>query len=212
MKSILVKCATLILLSLVIRPVSANVSLVVLGDSLSAGYGMSKSVSWVGILERRWESSRPDVTLVNASISGETTHGALKRLPSVIERHQPDAVFVELGGNDGLRGFQITTVRDNLKQIIDQLQAQQITVGLSAIQIPPNYGQRFAQMFADMYPELAAQEDVTLIPFFMEEIALNSDLMQNDGIHPNVEAQEQIADIMEPLLLDLLDEVEQTKG
>lgn len=193
---------------LVIRPVSANVSLVVLGDSLSAGYGMSKSASWVGILADRWAETHPHIELVNASISGETTAGALRRLPGIIERHQPDVVFVELGGNDGLRGFDLASVRDNLKQIIDQLQQQEVVVGLSQIRIPPNYGQRFTEMFADLYPELAAAEDVTLVPFFMESIAVNPELMQNDGIHPNVEAQPQIADIMEEHLLGL---VEQSK-
>lgn len=212
MKNFLVKFATIILLLLVIRPVSANVSLVVLGDSLSAGYGMSKSVSWVGILERRWQDTQPDVELVNASISGETTQGALRRLPGVIERHQPQAVFVELGGNDGLRGFSLATVRDNLNQIIDQLQQRDIVVGLSQIQIPPNYGKRFTEMFASMYPELAEQNNIRLVPFFMEQIAVDADLMQNDGIHPNEQAQETIANIMEPLLLELVAEARKEKA
>lgn len=206
MKNFLIKFCTIIVLLAVIRPVSANVSLVVLGDSLSAGYGMSKSESWVGILERRWQDSQPDVELINASISGETTQGALRRLPGILERHEPSVVFVELGGNDGLRGFDLATVRDNLKQIIDQLQDQDIVVGLSQIQIPPNYGKRFTEMFAELYPELAQAEEITLVPFFMEQIAIDSSLMQNDGIHPNKSAQEKIANIMEPLLLELIAE------
>src|SRR5690606_20710579 len=181
-----------------------NVSLVVLGDSLSAGYGMSKSESWVGILEQRWQQNYPEVELINASISGETTQGALRRLDGIIERHQPSAVFIELGGNDGLRGFDVSTVKENLQQIITRLQNEEIKVTISQVQIPPNYGQRFTQMFADVFPQLAEENDIELMPFFMEQIAIDAELMQDDGIHPNRAAQPKIADIMEPYLLEMV--------
>lgn len=204
MKNFLVKCALVLTLLIVIRPVLANVSLVVLGDSLSAGYGMAQSESWVGILQQRWATSHPHITLVNASISGDTTQGALNRLAGVIERHQPDAAFVELGGNDGLRGFTPASIQDNLLQIIDQLQQHGATVALSQIHIPPNYGPRYSNLFTELFPATAAQANIPLIPFFMETIIENEDLMQDDGIHPNRTAQPLIADIMEPYLLELV--------
>lgn len=204
MKNFLVKFAVIVALLVLIRPVFANGTLVVLGDSLSAGYGMSQKESWVGILQERWSASHPDITLVNASISGDTTQGALNRLNGVLKTHTPDAVFVELGGNDGLRGFTPQTIESNLRQIIERLQADDIEVAVSQIRIPPNYGARYSNMFADIFPTVTQSTDTLLIPFFMEQIAIKPELMQNDGIHPNREAQDDIADIMEPHLLDLL--------
>ncbi len=203
MKNFLIKFGFIVALLVCIRPVSANVSLVVLGDSLSAGYGMAQSESWVGILQERWQQQYPDITLINASISGDTTQGALNRLNGVIERHQPDAVFVELGGNDGLRGFTPASIQANLLEIIDQLQQQGATVALSQIRIPPNYGARYSALFANIFPTVAEAKDVPLVPFFMEQIIEDEDLMQNDGIHPNRQAQDKIATIMEPFLLEL---------
>jgi len=203
MKNFLLKTCLFLALLLVIRSVSANVSLVVLGDSLSAGYGLSQEQTWVAELDRRWESSHPDINIINASISGETTRGGLSRLEGVLERHKPDALFIELGGNDGLRGFDLNTVRSNLKQIIDQAQKQGVKVGLSQVMVPPNYGQRFAEQFRQVFEEVAKEENVTLIPFFMEKIATNADYVQDDGIHPTAEAQPKIADFLEPYLLEL---------
>ncbi len=204
MKNFLVKLGLILFVVVLIRPVSANVSLVVLGDSLSAGYGMSQKESWVGILQQRWQQTYPSITLVNASISGDTTQGALNRLNGVIKTHQPDAVFVELGGNDGLRGFTPMAIKSNLLQIIERLQEEGIKVAVSQVRIPPNYGRRYSDMFADIFPDVTASTDTLLIPFFMEQIAVKPELMQNDGIHPNREAQDDIADIMEPHLLELL--------
>lgn len=203
MKNFLVKFSVIVAILFFIRPVSANVSLVVLGDSLSAGYGMAQTESWVGILQQRWATSHPDITLVNASISGDTTQGALNRLQGVIDRHQPTAVFVELGGNDGLRGFVPASIQDNLLQIIDKLQQSGAQVALSQVRIPPNYGARYSDMFAEIFPATASQANIPLIPFFMETIIENEDLMQNDGIHPNRDAQPLIADIMEPYMLKM---------
>ncbi|CUA83108.1 arylesterase [Pseudidiomarina woesei] len=204
MKNFLAKLFVIVALFVVIRPVSANVSLVVLGDSLSAGYGMAQSESWVGVLQQRWAEKYPDITLINASISGDTTQGALNRLTGVIERHQPDAVFVELGGNDGLRGFNPATIANNLEQIITQLQQQNAKVALSQVRIPPNYGPRYNDMFSSLFSQVAEKKEVPLIPFFMEQIIVDENLMQGDGIHPNREAQPLIADIMEPHLLELV--------
>lgn len=211
MKNFLIKISlTLALMTILItgiRPVSANVSLVVLGDSLSAGYGMAQSESWVGILQQRWQTTHPHITLVNASISGDTTQGALNRLPGVLETHQPDAVFVELGGNDGLRGFDPASIQANLLKIIDQVQASGAQAALSQIVIPPNYGPRYGKLFVQVYPTVAKQAGVELVPFFMEQIITDESLMQNDGIHPNRKAQPLIADIMAPKLLALVEAV-----
>jgi acyl-CoA thioesterase-1 len=203
MKNFLLKTCLFLSLLLVIRSVSANVSLVVLGDSLSAGYGLSQEQTWVAELDRRWSSSHPDINIINASISGETTRGGLSRLEGVLERHQPDALFIELGGNDGLRGFDLNTVRSNLKQMIDKAKEQDVKVALSQVMVPPNYGQRFAEQFRQVFEEVAKEEGVKLVPFFMEKIATNPDYVQNDGIHPTAEAQPKIADFLEPYLLEL---------
>lgn len=195
----------LLVLICFIRPAAANVSLMILGDSLSAGYGIAVADSWPNIIQRRWQTQQPELKLINASISGETTEGALRRLPALIERHQPNWVFIELGGNDGLRGFQLATMADNLKQMIQLLKQQHIRVALSEIEIPPNLGPRYTQLFNQTYHNLANEyEDVVLIPFFVRHIAVQPELMQADGIHPNGEAQVLIADIMEPQLRQLL--------
>ncbi|RXS42054.1 arylesterase [Idiomarina sp. 29L] len=203
MKNFLLKTCLFLSLLLVIRSVSANVSLVVLGDSLSAGYGLSQEQTWVAELDRRWNQSHPNINIINASISGETTRGGLSRLEGVLERHQPDALFIELGGNDGLRGFDLNTVRSNLKQMIDKAQQQGVKVALSQVMVPPNYGQRFAEQFRQVFAEVAKEEGVKLVPFFMEKIATNPGYVQNDGIHPTAEAQPKIADFLEPYLLEL---------
>ncbi|SDB29841.1 acyl-CoA thioesterase-1 [Pseudidiomarina indica] len=208
MKNILIKVFAVIAFTLLPQSHATATTLVVLGDSLSAGYGMAQSESWVGILQQRWRLTHPELTLVNASISGDTTQGALNRLPGVMSRHQPDAVFVELGGNDGLRGFLPATIAENLSQIITQLQQNNTKVALSQIYIPPNYGPRYSDMFAEVFPQVAEQTGVALIPFFMETIIQNEAHMQNDGIHPNRDAQPLIADIMEPYLLELIDQLE----
>lgn len=197
----------LIILLLVIRPASANVSLVVLGDSLSAGYGISQADTWVADIERRWQRTHPEFSIINASISGDTTQGGLNRLRDVVARHQPDAVFIELGGNDGLRGFQIDSIQRNLTQMIEYLHGEGIYVALSQIDIPPNMGRRYTSEFSALFGAVAEQHDVPLVPFFMLEIATQPNLMQSDGIHPNLAAQEKIADMMEPKLREILQHV-----
>ncbi|EKE78575.1 arylesterase [Idiomarina xiamenensis] len=204
MKNFLRNLLILSSLLLVIRPVLAKDSLVVLGDSLSAGYGIPQSQTWVSILSERWQQQYPDLEIVNASISGETTAGALRRLPAILERHEPLAVFVELGGNDGLRAFDLNSISSNLQEIIETIQATNANVALSQIRVPPNYGQRFSQLFADVYSNVAEQQTVELIPFFMEPLVDNPDYIQDDGIHPTAAAQPLIADFLEPYLLQLV--------
>ncbi|WP_323939962.1 arylesterase [Aeromonas veronii] len=179
-------------------------TLLVLGDSLSAGYQMQVEQSWPALLNQKWQEEGGKHTLLNASISGETTQGALARLPALLKEHKPDWLLIELGGNDGLRGFAPTITRQNLASMIALAKEQQTRVVLTQIQLPRNYGARYLRQFEQIFPELAQANDLPLLPFFMDDIALCPELMMNDGIHPTPAAQPQIRDkvarFMEPLL------------
>ncbi|MBL0590879.1 arylesterase [Aeromonas veronii] len=179
-------------------------TLLVLGDSLSAGYQMQVEQSWPALLNQKWQEEGGKHTLINASISGETTQGALARLPALLKEHKPDWLLIELGGNDGLRGFAPTITRQNLASMIALAKEQQTRVVLTQIQLPRNYGARYLRQFEQIFPELAQANDLPLLPFFMDDIALRPELMMNDGIHPTPAAQPQIRDkvarFMEPLL------------
>lgn len=179
-------------------------TLLVLGDSLSAGYQMQVEQSWPALLNQKWQEEGGKHTLLNASISGETTQGALARLPALLKEHKPDWLLIELGGNDGLRGFAPTITRQNLASMIALAKEQQTRVVLTQIQLPRNYGARYLRQFEQIFPELAQANDLPLLPFFMDDIALRPELMMNDGIHPTPAAQPRIRDkvarFMEPLL------------
>ena len=168
--------------------------LLILGDSLSAAYGISQAQGWVSLLQDMWKDQ--PVSVINAAISGETTDGALARLPRLLQQHQPTHIFVELGGNDGLQGHPINKMQQNLAEIIQQAQQQDIVVILQEMRIPTNYGKRYTEMFTQSYEALAQQFEVVMLPFFIQDIATDSNLMQKDGIHPNAEAQPLIAQDM----------------
>jgi acyl-CoA thioesterase-1 len=176
--------------------------LLILGDSLSAAYGLKQEQGWVSLLQNTWQSK--DVNIVNAAISGETTDGALARLPRLLEQHKPTHIFVELGGNDGLQGHPVSKMRDNLEKIIQLSQLSEVKVILQQMQIPTNYGRKYTQMFTSSYVQLAEKYTLTLIPFFLQNIALDKNLMQRDGIHPNAEAQIIIAQDMQKLLGNII--------
>ena len=176
--------------------------LLILGDSLSAAYGLKQEQGWVSLLQDTWQSE--DVNIVNAAISGETTDGALARLPRLLEQHKPTHIFVELGGNDGLQGHPVSKMRDNLEKIIQLSQLSEVKVILQQMQIPTNYGKRYTQMFTSSYVQLAEEYTLTLIPFFLQNIALDKNLMQRDGIHPNAKAQIIIAQDMQKLLGNII--------
>lgn len=161
--------------------------ILVLGDSLSAAYNMPVDAGWVQLLARQLEPCRTPV--VNASISGETSSGALARLPDLLDRHHPSIVLIELGGNDGLRGLSVDRMYENLREIVVKSRERGARVVLAGIQIPSNYGPRYGRQFAAAFPRLAREYSLVLIPFFLEGVALNPDLMQGDGIHPNRHAQ-----------------------
>ena len=179
-------------------------TLLVMGDSLSAAYGIEQEMGWVTLLAERLED---EADVINASISGETTSGGAQRLASIIGQQQPDIVLLELGGNDGLRGLPPTQMRSNLASMIEQSQQAGADVLLLGIDIPPNYGQAYRDAFTGVFHSLADEYDVPLVPFLLENVALNTELMQDDGIHPTAAAQPLILDNVWPALEPLLNSV-----
>ncbi len=181
-------------------------TLLVVGDSLSAGYGLQQHEGWVSLLQNLWADETHRIDVINAAISGETSDGGLARLPRLLEQHEPSHVLIELGGNDGLQGHPVGKLKTNLNKMIRLSQEAGATVILQDMEIPSNYGSRYTTLFADAFDEVAEKNDVALVPFFLKSVALNKDLMQKDGIHPNKEAQPLIAEYMDnklkPLILD----------
>lgn len=167
-----------------------------LGDSLSAAYGIEPGQGWVALLQRRLEDQGYGYRVVNASVSGETSSGGLQRLPRALKIHQPDLVILELGSNDGLRGLPIQTTRANLQKMIRLAREAGAEVLLVGMRMPPNYGPRYTEQFTGMFADLAQSEGVALVPFFLDGVALDPTLMQDDGLHPNARAQ--------PVLLETL--------
>jgi len=181
-------------------------SVLVLGDSISAAYGMSLEQGWVALLEQQLGQRDPPWQVVNASISGETTGGGLRRLPALLEQHQPALVIIELGGNDGLRGYPLDALRDNLQQLVSLSQTAGAEVILVPMEIPPNYGSRYTAGFRDSFVEIARATDSTLAPFLLEGVATDPTLMQADGIHPAVEAQPILLHNILPTVQEALDD------
>lgn len=182
---------------------SAAVILVV-GDSLSAGYGVSIDATWVALLEKRLARQGYGYRVVNASVSGETTGGARVRLPRALQLHKPAIVILELGGNDGLRALPLRQVRDNFAAMIQASLATNARVLLVGMRMPTNYGPAYADGFHALYGELAKQYSLPLVPFFLEGVALNPAMIQDDGIHPNAQAQPALLDNLWPTLRSLL--------
>ncbi len=166
-------------------------TVLVLGDSLSAGFNMALEQAWPALLEKRLQQQPEykDWQVINASISGETSEGGMRRLPALLEEFQPDWLLLELGANDGLRGYPITTISANLGRIITLAQAQGVKVAVLGIRIPPNYGARYSEPFFAQYAQLARQFDTQLVPFILHQVATYPELMLSDGLHPTVEAQ-----------------------
>ena len=175
-------------------------TILILGDSLSAGYGMSEEQGWVQLLRNDLSEHQ----IINGSVSGETTAGGLRRLPSLLASSDIDLVVIELGGNDGLRGFPPNQLKSNLTKIIQLSQDSGAQVLLTEIMVPPNYGPRYTNMFNNVYHELSDKFSIVLVPFFMLEIAPRPELMQRDGIHPNQDAQPKITQWMSPWIKDAL--------
>lgn len=188
----------------------ADPTLLVMGDSLSAAYGIERDEGWVSLLAERLEG---DAQVINASISGETTSGGLQRFTELLGQQQPDIVLIELGGNDGLRGLSPNQMQANLANMIEQSQDAGAQVLLLGIDIPPNYGQAYREAFTSVFYSLAEEYDVSLVPFLLENIALNDALMQSDGIHPTADAQpiilENVWPELKPLIKPLLETTHQ---
>jgi acyl-CoA thioesterase-1 len=174
-------------------------TVLVLGDSISAGYGVPTGAGWVDLLARELEAGGTH-RVVNASISGETTEGGKLRLPALLAEHRPVVVIVELGGNDGLRGFPLAVTRANLEAIVVAAGASGARVLLAGMRIPPNYGPRYTEGFHALFAELAKTHDAALVPFLLDGIATLPDAMQADGIHPTAAAQPRILDNLRPAL------------
>jgi acyl-CoA thioesterase-1 len=187
-------------------PGSAATSVLVLGDSLSAAYGLEQKQGWVTLLERRLQQLCAACRVINASISGETTAGGRSRVVALLNRHRPDIIIVELGGNDGLRGLPLTEMYDNLDYIISKAQHRGVKVLLLGMRLPPNYGPAYTRNFQDVYKRLAAKHRVAWVPFLLKGLENERDLFQADGIHPIAEAQEIMLENVWPALQTLLAE------
>ena len=185
---------------LLARGVLASPTILVLGDSISAAYGMSLEQGWVALMEARLRVDYPQVKAVNASISGETSAGGLRRLPGLLADYSPDLLIVELGGNDGLRGYPTTQLAANLEEMVKLGIAAGSRVLVLPMEIPPNYGPRYTNAFRDSFRNAAAPDGARLGPFPMADVALDPGLMQSDGIHPTVAAQPLIVDAVLPVV------------
>jgi|TARA_B110000503_G_scaffold19879_1_gene29736 acyl-CoA thioesterase-1 len=178
-----------LILALTATASASEQKILVLGDSISAAYGMSLDQGWVAQLGSDLQAEYPQFGVVNASISGETTAGGLRRLPALLKAHNPSVVIIELGANDGLRGYPLLTLRNNLTALVTMAQASGARVILFPMEIPPNYGARYTSGFRESFRDVAQETDSVLAPFLLEGVAGNPTMIQADGLHPTIEAQ-----------------------
>ena len=173
--------------------IAESKKLLILGDSISAGYGLKESENWVQLLENSLRKSGQELQIINSSISGDTTIGGLSRIESDLEEHKPNYVLIELGGNDALRGYPINKIKSNLLKIIEVSVLAKANPIIMQIRIPPNYGKNYVAAFESIYAEIAVEKNIPKMSFILEKVALDKSLMQLDGIHPNSKAQPLIA-------------------
>ena len=192
----------LIIFSLIIAPLQAK-NIVVIGDSLSAGYGINPQKGWVSLLSAKL-ASQGQYKIINLSTSGDTTSNGLSKLPAALEQYKPDILIIELGANDGLRGLTISQMKNNLEIMVKQSKQTGAKILLLATYLPPNYGQEYLKQFNDVYKDLALRYQVALVPMFLEGVVGHDPLMQSDGLHPNEQAQPIILNIIWPALKPLL--------
>jgi acyl-CoA thioesterase-1 len=193
-----------VIVSLMSMSAMAKPVIVVLGDSISAGYGIEVEGGWVALVQKKLADSNSKYSISNASISGDTSAGGLARIDPILTAQKPAIVLLQLGANDGLRGLSPVEMKNNLAEIVRRAQKSGAKVILLGMKIPPNYGKRYVDMFYNVYPQLAKELNIPLVPFLLEDVALNKDLMQADGLHPNAKAQPILADKIEPYLFPLL--------
>lgn len=180
-------------------------TLLILGDSLSAGYGMASAESWPALLAERWNhQAHGKQSVMNVSVSGSTTQDSLARLPSALTHYRPHVVLIELGANDGLRGYPPAVVEQNLRKLIEMVQAVSAQPLLMQIRIPRNYGPAYLTQFEAIYPKVAEAYHIPLLPFFMEKIIGEPELIQPDGLHPTAAAQTKICDLMDSQLAEYM--------
>ncbi|ROL66924.1 arylesterase [Pseudomonas protegens] len=179
-------------------------TVLIVGDSISAAFGLDTREGWVALLEKRLKDQGFTDKVVNASVSGDTSAGGLARLPALLAEHKPEVMILELGGNDGLRGQPPQQLQQNLASMIDSAQAGGAKVLLLGMQLPPNYGVRYTQAFAQVYGQLASDKKVALVPFFLEGVGGRPELMQADGLHPAAAAQDKLLENVWPTLKPLL--------
>lgn len=179
-------------------------TILVLGDSLSAGYGIRPEQGWVALLDERLQAQGYGYEVVNASVSGETTSGGLQRLPRALTLHQPGIVILELGANDALRGLPLVTTRENLQKMVGLARDSRARILLVGMRIPPNYGARYSEDFFRMYPDIATRYSLPLVPFLLESVALDPTRMQDDGLHPNAQGEPAVLNTLWPQLQPML--------
>jgi len=180
-------------------------SLLVMGDSLSAAHNLRQQDGWVSLLKTSLAHSYPNLTINNASVSGETSQGGLSRFPALLKEYAPDWVILELGANDALRGYPLTQTQANLATIIEQAHNANAEVLLLGNRIPQNYGKRYTEMFFGLYKTLADQYDLAYVPFMLKDVATNKSLMQQDGLHPTAAGQKRVLQNIQPYIIPLLD-------
>jgi acyl-CoA thioesterase I len=178
--------------------------ILVLGDSISAGYGIEVEQGWVALLQKKLLATHSNYSISNASISGDTSAGGLARIDPILTADKPAFVLLQLGANDGLQGLSPVLMKNNLAGIVRRAQKAGAKVILLGMKIPPNYGKRYVELFYNVYPQLAKELDIPFVPFLLEDVALDKDLMQADGLHPNAKAQPILADKIETYLFPLL--------
>ena len=179
-------------------------TILIVGDSLSAGYGLAPGQGWVELLQQRLQQHQPPYRVINASISGDTTAGGLARIEAQLAEYQPDILLLELGANDGLRGLPLPVMKQNLNSIIKRAKTAKVEVVLIGMQMPPNYGRRYTERFYQVYKEVAAEQQLALVPFLLDGVVLSPELMQRDNLHPNASAQGRLLDNVWPVLKPLL--------
>lgn len=179
-------------------------TLLVFGDSLSAAHNLRQQDGWVSLMSQQLKTSHPSIKVVNASVSGETTQGGLARLPKLLKEYSPSWLVLELGANDGLRGYPLTQAKQNLADMIDLAQGIDVEVLLIGNRLPSNYGRTYTNQFFSLYQELAESKNVAYIPFMLENVALDKTLMQSDGLHPNTLGQPIVLNNITPTLMPML--------
>lgn len=205
--TVLKRCAAGVLLLLLALPVPAQ-NILLIGDSISAAFGLEIEQGWVSLLQKRLGEQDYPHRVVNASVSGETTAGGLARLPVLLEQVQPELVIIELGGNDGLRGLPAANMQQNLSAMVEQSRASGADVILLGMRIPPNYGPRYNDAFEQVFVDLSQSLDVPLVPFLLEGVGTVPELMLDDGIHPGAAAQPLLLDNAWPVIRQWLDGID----